>query len=148
MTIAGATWIFELQQCVRAADARVACDLTVTNWGAESVLGIFFDRAQTSTGYTRVIDDRDVVYAPSRIRFSPSGAAYAYGSYPSSAVAMRDDVRQYPTHVPVHLTLEMDALPVAVPMLKTVELVGGVMPLALHDVVVTFHDVPVQRARP
>jgi TolB-like protein len=148
VTIDSATWIFVLEQCggsSRAADTRVTCDVTVTNWGAPAVLALFFDRALSSEGYTRAFDEKGAAYAPSRVRFSPSGEAYSYASYPAPALSTRDDVRQYPTHAPVHLTLEMDGVPSSATILRTVELVGGSMPLGYHDVVVTFHDVPIRR---
>jgi hypothetical protein len=142
------TWIFELQQCTSSSDTHVTCDLTVTNSGpSPAPLALFFDRGQFSQGYTRVVDDRDIAYGPSSIRFSPSGAVYAYGSYPAPPVAIRDDVRRYPSMMPVRISVEIDGIAAKVSTLKVVEIVGGADQLSFHDVIATFRDIQVQKGR-
>ncbi|HEX4682157.1 MAG TPA: FlgO family outer membrane protein [Gemmatimonadaceae bacterium] len=142
----GTTWVFELQQCGSAGGTRVTCDLTVTNSGpVPAPLALFFDHGQFGAGSTRVVDDREIAYAPSLMRFSPNGAGFAYGSYPAPAVAIRNDVRRYPSMTPVHFSLEIEGVAVTVSTLRSVEIVGGPDMLSLHDVMATFRDVPIRR---
>lgn len=142
------TWIFELQQCTTRGEARIACDVTVTNDGPVSPLALFFEPAQRSDGYTRVVDDQGVAHGPTRLAFSPSGPAYAQDSIPAPSAVTSNDIRRYPSQTPVRLSVEVDGVAANVSRLRVVELVGGTSLAGFHDVVATFRDVPIQRTRP
>ncbi len=142
------TWIFELQQCATRGGTQVTCDVAVTNDGPPSPLALFFDHGQMFDGYTRIIDDRDISYSPSRVSFSPSGPAYAHASGPAASVATSNDIRQYPSRTPVRLSIEVDGIAATVSRLRIVELVGGTSLDGFHDVIATFRDVPIRRIRP